>query len=540
MAAPKGEGPKVPARRRKQAPPAAPAAGPDGGVSVLICTYNRLPFLKKLAASIQDQLPAAYPLEIVVVDNNSSDGTAEFARDLAGRQPAFRYLFEGRQGLSHARNAGAKAAAHDFLLYLDDDALLPPHYLATLGRLLAEHDPDFLGGPLYPLYLDPKPAWFPESLEIRKKTARSGFDQDVTLTGANYGVKKSVLAKVGGFDPRYGMTGGKVGMLEERLVIETYRRITPSEQQKVYYSLELFILNATPARRMTLRFQLERIFVGNAGYVTWRLTQGVRSPGQLLRRVWRAFWGEVGAVAKSAPGLWRDRRSDPEKPMLALVKLTYRGADLWGALEFFLTDFGRTRRLRAAEAPESRPLKATLFASTGLTSQEIDDLKAALQGHADIEVAPIGDGSDDKIRGLAARTNLRATDLVITDSPKAARALTVLRGPHPHLQALLWIRDPKPLNYLKSLSHFWDKRAGWPQRLARDRALVREVDQVVCNAAWLTGPLARTLLPLPRAVVAPPLRRPGKDGKALDAGAVDGWRRVIGAARVWAPRRLQP
>ena len=289
----------------------APAAiqGDDGavyagGVSVLICTYNRRPFLEKLVDSIRLQLPAAFPLEILIIDNNSSDGSADYAKGVAAAEPAFRYLFEGKQGLSHARNAGAQAAAHDFLLYLDDDALLPPHYLSTFGRLLAEHDPDFLGGPLYPLYLDPKPDWFPESLEIRRKTAQSGFDQDVTLTGANYGVKKSVLAKIGGFDPRYGMTGGKVGMLEERLVIETYRRITPSDQQKIYYSLETFILNATPARRMTVRFQLERIFVGNAGYVAWRLTQGIRSPHLLFQRVWRAFWGEVGAVARAAPA-WR-------------------------------------------------------------------------------------------------------------------------------------------------------------------------------------------------------------------------------------------
>ena len=515
-----------------------PAAVYAPGLSVLICTYNRRPFLEKLAASIQAQLPVGFPLEVLIIDNNSSDGTAEYAKGVAEADPTFRYLFEGKQGLSHARNAGAAAARHAFLLYLDDDALLPPHYLATLGKLLAENDPDFLGGPLYPLYLDPKPDWFPESLEIRKKTAQSGFDQDVTLTGANYGVKKSVLEKVGGFDPRYGMTGGKVGMLEERLVIETYRRITPSDQQKIYYSLETFILNATPAKRMTVRFQLERIFAGNSQYVGWCLAQGIRSPSLLLQRVWRAFWGEVGAVARAAPGLWRERVSEPEKPMLALIKLTYRGADLWGALGFFLSDFGRTRARRLAGTPEARPLRITLFASGGLKPQETDDLKAALGEAAEIEVVPIGDGSDDKIRKIASETNLRATDLVVTDSPKAARALSVLRGARPHLQMLLWIRDPKPFNYLKSLNHFWDKRAGWPGRLARDRALVREVDQVVCGAAWLVGPLARTLLPLPRAVVAPALQA-GKGGK-LHPVAVEAWRGVVEAARPWAPRRLAP
>ena len=511
-------------------------------MSVLICTFNRLPFLKKLAESIAPQLPAAFPLEIVIVDNNSSDGTADWARALAAETPGFRYLFEPRQGLSHARNAGAQTAQYGFLLYLDDDALLPPHYLPTLGRLLARHDPDFLGGPLYPLYLDPKPAWFPESLEVRKKVDHSGFDQDVTLTGANYGVKKSVLEKVGGFDPRYGMTGGKVGMLEERLVIETYRRITPPDEQKIYYSLETFILNATPARRMRVRFQLERIFVGNAQYVRWCLAQGVRSPHLLFKRVWRAFWGELGAWLKAAPELWKARGSDPERPMLALVKLTYRGADLWGAMEFFLADFGRTRHRRLAETPEARPLRATLFTAASAKAQEIKDLEAALAGEALLDVVPIGESTDDRIRQLAGQVNLRAQDLIVTDSLKAARALAVLRGPRPHLQLVLWLRDPKPLNYLKTAKHLWEKRKEALGRIGRDRALVREVDQVVCGAAWLTGPLARALLPLPRAVTVPQLRAAGKGAAEgpLRREGVEAWRRILAEARVFAPRRLSP
>ncbi len=115
----------------------------------------------------------------------------------------------------------------------------------------------------------------------------------------------------------------------------------------------------------------------------------------------------------------------------------------------------------------------------------------------------------------------------------------MLRGPQPHLQVVLWIRDSKPFNYLKSLNHFWEKRAGWRERLSRDRGMVREVDQVVCGAAWLVGPLARTLLPAPRAVVVGPLRPSAKAGK-LSPAAVEGWRKVIAAARPWAPRRLEP
>ena len=511
----------------------------DAGVSVLICTYNRLPLLRQLIDTIRPQLPVDYPLEIVVVDNNSSDRTAAFARGLAESDPAFVYLFEGRQGLSHARNAGARAARYEFLLYLDDDALLPPHYLPTLGRRLAEQQPDFFGGPLYPLYLDPRPPWFPESLEIRKKADRSGFHNSIVLTGANYGVRRPVLQMAGGFDPDYGMTGGRVGMLEERLVIETYRRMTPPERQKIYYGLDHFILNQTPARRMTVGFQLRRIFIGNAGFVRYALEQGIRSPGMLLAGVWRGFWGEVAAVARMAPALWRERAIEPERPMLALVKLTYRGADLWGALGFFLSDFGRVRRRKRAEGPEARPLRATLFTFDPLTDRagglagpaDVTLLRRAFAEDAVLTVVSIADKSDDEIRLLADGLNLRAEDLLITDMPKAARALSVLRATRPHLQIVLWMRNPKPVNYLKSLQHLWDKRKGLVERLQRDRALFAAADQVVVAAAWLDRPLARTLLPMRgRTVIAPPPTE----------AAIEGWKGVIAEARIWSPRRLTP
>ena len=519
------------------------------GVSVVVCTYNRRRLLEGLVASILPQLPVAYPLEILVVDNNSSDDTAAFARGLAAEQPAVTYLFEPRQGLSHARNAGAAAARHGFLLYLDDDAILPPHYLATLGRRLAEHDPDFFGGPLYPLYTDPKPAWFPESLEIRRKTDRSGFDANIVLTGANYGVRREVLKAVGGFDPDYGMTGGKVGMLEERLVIETYRRLVPPDQQKIFYGLDNFILNTTPAKRMRLGFQVNRIWIGNAQYMRYCLEQGIRTPGLLFGRVWSAFWGELGGVVRALPGLWRDRHLEPERPMLALVKLTYRGADLIGALSFFLADFGRTRRRSRRRAREARPLRVTLFTLAPPGSAEPPDIAAlrdALADGASLDVVSIAGRSDDDIRKAAGERNLRAQDLILIDTPKAARALSVLRGPRPHLQIVLWMRDPKPMNYLKSPQHLWDKRQGLPERLARDRALFAEADQVVCGAAWLAAPLARTLLPMRDPVVIPPAAKPSASDKdargqaALRAQIAQGWAGVIDRARVWAPRRLSP
>jgi glycosyltransferase involved in cell wall biosynthesis len=542
--------PAIDAQGSSEAEPSPEAASRiyRDGVSVIVCTYNRRPLLQALVDSILPQLPVAYLIEIIIVDNNSSDGTDAYAKSVAADHPSFVYVREPRQGLSHARNAGAAAAGRGFLMYLDDDAVLPPHYLSTLGRRLAEHDPDFFGGPLYPLYVDPKPAWFPESLEIRKKTARSGFDDNIVLTGANYGVRKSVLERVGGFDPNYGMTGGKVGMLEERLVIEAYRRLTPPEDQKIYYGLDNFILNTTPRGRMRVGFQLKRIWIGNAQFMRWCLDQGLRTPKLLFDRVWGAFWGEVVSQVRAAPGLWRERKASPEQPLLALVKLTYRAADLAGALGFFLTDFGRVRRRLLAAPREARPLRITLFtlAKPGHEPPDVAMLKEAVAGSAVVEVFSIAGKSDDEIRNIASARNLRAQDLILTDTPKAARALSVLRGPRPHLQIVLWMHDCKPMNYLKNLRNFWEKRKGAGERLLRDRALFAEADQVVCGAAWLARPFARTLVPMRNCLVIPQAPKSAgspKEGRAQDgvrAQIVQGWATVIEEARAFAPRRLSP
>lgn len=538
--------PHPPLERSEAGPAIYPA-----GVSVIVCTYNRRRFLEDLVGSMLPQLAhVAYPLEILIVDNNSSDGTAEYARALAQSHPTFRYVFEPRQGLSHARNAGAAAARHGFLMYLDDDALLPPHYLPTLGPRLHKSDPDFFGGPLYPYYLDPKPAWFPESLEIRKKVARSGVHNSIVLTGANYGVKKDVLQRVGGFNPDYGMTGGKVGMLEERLVIETYRRLTPPEDQKIYYGLDHFILNQTPARRMTVGFQLKRMFIGNRQFIRYCFEQGVRTPSMLFDSIWRAFWGELFSQARHAPGVWKGRGAEPERLMLALVKLTMRAADLMGALDFYLTDFGRVARRRRREGAESRPLRATLF--TLLKEEQIKadppdlrGLREAFAGRGVLSIMSVAGLTDDAIRELAGGLNLRAEDVLLTDLPKAVRALAPLRSSRPHLQIVLWLRDPKPLNWLKSLRHFWDKRQGVGDRIARERQLFRSADQVIVSAPWLDRGLAPLLLPMRRRLFAPSLgavKSPSEERAmaAARAKAIEAWGQAIEQARIWSPRRLAP
>src|SRR5437016_11230854 len=101
-------------------------------LTLLVCTYNRRSDVLELLASIAGQEglnPSAY--EVLVVDNNSNDGTRAAVEQFIARNTTHRiqYLFDGRQGKTNALETGVAAAAGELLLVIDSDQILPPSYL---------------------------------------------------------------------------------------------------------------------------------------------------------------------------------------------------------------------------------------------------------------------------------------------------------------------------------------------------------------------------------------------------------------------------
>ncbi|HJX31876.1 MAG TPA: glycosyltransferase [Thermodesulfobacteriota bacterium] len=102
-------------------------------LSVIIPVYNGERYL---AESIQSVLAQDYrPIEIIVVDDGSTDGTAEIARFYKN----IRYLFQKNKGLSGARNTGIAAAQGEFLAFLDADDMWMPEKLSRQVSYLAQH-----------------------------------------------------------------------------------------------------------------------------------------------------------------------------------------------------------------------------------------------------------------------------------------------------------------------------------------------------------------------------------------------------------------
>jgi len=102
-------------------------------VSVVITTYNRPQFLKR---AVQSALQAGPDLEVIVVDDCSTDETPDVCSELAD----VRYIrLTTNQGLAHARNVGVAESSSEFIAFLDDDDLrLPDSLEKQLCKMMAE------------------------------------------------------------------------------------------------------------------------------------------------------------------------------------------------------------------------------------------------------------------------------------------------------------------------------------------------------------------------------------------------------------------
>jgi CDP-glycerol glycerophosphotransferase len=85
-------------------------------------------------------------LQVVVVDDGSTDGSGAIADAYAARDDRVHVLHVTNGGLGSARNVGAEHVTGDFLGFLDSDDVLPPGSLATLASTLEDSGSDFVTG----------------------------------------------------------------------------------------------------------------------------------------------------------------------------------------------------------------------------------------------------------------------------------------------------------------------------------------------------------------------------------------------------------
>lgn len=102
--------------------------------SVIIPTYNRLPFLKEAVTSVLNQIYRNF--ELIVVDDGSTDGSQQYYAK-AGKK--IRYLYQDNAGPSSARNRGIREAQGQFITFLDSDDLWRANKLGIQIDFMQNH-----------------------------------------------------------------------------------------------------------------------------------------------------------------------------------------------------------------------------------------------------------------------------------------------------------------------------------------------------------------------------------------------------------------
>jgi glycosyltransferase involved in cell wall biosynthesis len=170
-------------------------------ISVIIPAFNEEAYLgaclDAVMANIGDKA-----LEVIVIDNNSTDGT----RAVAERYPAVTYVFEPEKGITRARQRGFLTAKGDILAYVDADTHPPAGWIEQIWDQFGKNkELATLSGP-YSFY---------DLRGLRNRVASGWFVAarplygiiGYMLVGGNFAIRRDVLEKMGGFDPNIEFYG---------------------------------------------------------------------------------------------------------------------------------------------------------------------------------------------------------------------------------------------------------------------------------------------------------------------------------------------
>ena len=225
-------------------------------ISVIICTYNREKYLYNALRHIAlNDLPADR-YEIVLVNNNSNDGTESECRRFTADYPEvrFRYFMERQQGLSHARNRGVTESRGDILVFVDDDAVVNKEYLSTYDGFFASHPSiEAAGGPIIPQYETEEPSWmshYTKALITGYKylgDKEREFPRNDYPGGGNAAYRASVFEKVGLFNVELGRKGDSLIGAEEK---DIFDKMT-SQGMRFYYLPTAILYHQIPASKLT-------------------------------------------------------------------------------------------------------------------------------------------------------------------------------------------------------------------------------------------------------------------------------------------------
>ncbi len=173
-------------------------------LSVIICTWNRCNSLRETLESLERMhIPSELSWEVIAVDNNSTDQTAQIIQEFNERLPIVQ-VFEAAAGKSHALNTAVQIAKGEYFVFTDDDVLVDRDWLIAYRDAFQRYpDAALFGGPIEPLFQgDNTPAWLKKGFQvvanayaiIDQSVATGQIDHESYPYGANMATHRRVFA----------------------------------------------------------------------------------------------------------------------------------------------------------------------------------------------------------------------------------------------------------------------------------------------------------------------------------------------------------
>lgn len=244
-------------------------------LSVIVPTFNRDKSLKKtLSSFVNARLPEDFEVEVLVVDNNSTDNTAKVVEEM---KPLFskiklEYIFEKKQGRSFALNTGINLASGELLSGIDDDEEIEENWFVEVERIFRERwaEIDFVGGKLLPNWETAPPSWI-DPLKDGVICWRDYGDEEwiydrntPMITGGHGIFKTSVFKEIGLYDENVGAQGKGFISGEDEVL---YDRLLTTGKRGVY-NPKLVIYHYVPAYRLDKNYYRKWLFgVGMSRYL---------------------------------------------------------------------------------------------------------------------------------------------------------------------------------------------------------------------------------------------------------------------------------
>jgi glycosyltransferase involved in cell wall biosynthesis len=288
-------------------------------VTVAIPTYNRAELLRQTLAGIARQDYPPDQFEVLVIDNNSRDHTAEVVASFARAHPAPRHLLETAQGLDYARNRAIAEAAGQIIVFADDDILVAPDWIAQITAPFARADAatvGAVGGEVIPIFPDGLPPWvagWHGPLGFRSDTGPIPSAQ--SPMGANLAFPKEIFAALGQFHTALDRAAGNYFSGGDSEMIRRVR----AGGYAVWFAPKAAVRHQMPASRTTFTYAARHAFdsarsrvidragePGGRGYLVSRWFANLaKAAGFALLALGQIAVGRSGAAKQALVRAWR-------------------------------------------------------------------------------------------------------------------------------------------------------------------------------------------------------------------------------------------